>query len=262
MPAGHRSRGSGTDATVSAVHTVPAAAVARLFVPERPGPMIHAHITTTGLGRCRADRTPEPRTALAELPAGNVACRGEPVVITDLRGFVEAPAGWVPALRATGEFGVWDRIVAVLPGGADPAVPRRVGRPVRRLTAADAPGLAGLQSSLAWICETWGGPAGLAASGMAWGAFDDGRPVAVAAAFYVGRAHEEVGVVTEPGQRGQGLSTACAAALIGDIRARGRRPSWTTSPDNTASRAVAARLGFVSVRDDVLYAVGVPVPDA
>ena len=49
-------------------------------------------------------------------------------------------------------------------------------------------------------------------------------------------------------------------AVVADIRARGRRPTWTTSPDNTGSRAVAARLGFVHVRDDVLYAVGVPIP--
>ena len=67
-------------------------------------------------------------------------------------------------------------------------------------------------------------------------------------------------MVTEAAHRGRGLSTACAAAVVADIRARGRRPSWTTSPDNAGSRAVAARLGFVPVRDDVLYAVGVPVP--
>jgi len=186
MPADHRSRGSGADVTVSAVHTVPAAAAARLFAPERPGPMIYAHITTTGLGRCRADRTREPRTALAELPGGNVACRGEPVVVPDLRGFVEAPPAWVPALRATGEFGVWDRIVAVLPDGADPAV----WRPVRRLTAADAPGLAALEPSLGWISETWGGHPGLAASGMAWGAFHDGHPVAVSFDVADGSEHE------------------------------------------------------------------------
>ena len=240
------------------VHDVPAAAVAALFAPERPGPMIHAHLVTSGVGRCRADRTREPRTALAELPGGNVACRGEPVVVPGLRGYVEAPPTWVPALRAAGEFGVWDRIVAELPDGADLAVPLRPS--MRRLLAADGPGLAALPPSLAWISETWGGHAGLAASGMAWAAFDDGRPVAVAAAFYVGRAHEDVGVVTAPDFRGQGLSTACAAALVADIRARGRRPSWTTSPGNVASRAVAARLGFVPVRDDVLYAVGTPVP--
>jgi predicted GNAT family acetyltransferase len=84
--------------------------------------------------------------------------------------------------------------------------------------------------------------------------------VAVATAFFVGTQHEDIGVVTEPGYRGRGLSTSCAAAVIADVRARGRRPTWTTSPENTGSRAVAARLGFVHARADVLYAVGVPVP--
>lgn len=222
--------------------------------------MIHSQITVSGVGRCLADRGHDPRTAVAALPGGNVACRGAPVAVPDLRGYVEAAPSWVPALRAGGEVAVWPRIVSVLPDGAD-AVDSAVAHPVRRLAAADAAGLAALEPSIAWISETWGGHGGLAASGMAWAAFDDGRPVAVAAAFYVGRAHEDVGVVTEPGYRGRGLSTACAAALVGDIRARGRRPSWTTSPDNGASRAVAARLDFVPVRDDVLYAVGVPVPE-
>ena len=84
--------------------------------------------------------------------------------------------------------------------------------------------------------------------------------MAVATAFFVGIEHEDIGVVTEPGYRGRGLSTSCAAAVVADIRARGRRPTWTTSPENAGSRAVAARLGFVHARDDVLYAVGVPIP--
>lgn len=241
------------------VHEVPPEVVAALFAPERPGPLIHAQIVTSGVGRCLTDREQDPRTAVAEMPGGNVACRGEPVAVPGLRGFVEAPPRWLPALRTGGEVGVWERIVAVLPdGGGDPAV----RHPVRRLTPADVAGLAGLDPSIAWISETWGGPGGLAASGMAWAAFDDGSPVAVAAPFYVGRAHEDIGVVTQPEHRGRGLSTACAAALIGDTRARGRQASWTTSPDNAASRRVAAKLGFVPVRDDVLYAVGVPVPQA
>ena len=67
-------------------------------------------------------------------------------------------------------------------------------------------------------------------------------------------------MVTERAYRGRGLSTSCAAAVIDDIPARGRRPTWTTSPENTGSRAVAARLGFVHARDEVLYAVGVAIP--
>jgi RimJ/RimL family protein N-acetyltransferase len=37
-------------------------------------------------------------------------------------------------------------------------------------------------------------------------------------------------------------------------------PTWSTSPDNTGSRGVAARLGFVHERDDVLYALRTPIP--
>lgn len=84
--------------------------------------------------------------------------------------------------------------------------------------------------------------------------------VSVACSFYVGTEHEDIGVVTAPAFRGRGLSTACAAALATEIRARGRQPSWSTSPDNLASRAVAARLGFVHAREDVLYAVHTPIP--
>jgi RimJ/RimL family protein N-acetyltransferase len=235
---------------------VPAAAVAPLFAPERPGPVIHAHVAATGIGRCRADRVHGPRTALAELPGGNVACRGEPRAVGGLRGLVEAPPEWVPALREVAEVAVWDRIVMALPDDAEPAVRHRV----RRLTPDDVPGLTTLHPSLAWISETWGGPGGLAASGTAWVATDGDRPVSVACPFYVGVGHEDIGVVTDPAHRGRGLSTACAAAVVADIRGRGRRPTWTTSPGNAGSRAVAARLGFVHVRDDLLYAVGMPVP--
>lgn len=131
---------------------------------------------------------------------------------------------------------------------------------MRRLTSNDVAYLDALTPSIAWISATWGGHAGLAASGVAWGAFADGRLVSVAASFFVGAAHEDIAVVTELGHRGRGLSTACCTALIADIRARGHRPTWTTSPDNAGSRAVADGLGFVHERDDVLYAVGVPIP--
>ena len=76
----------------------------------------------------------------------------------------------------------------------------------------------------------------------------------------MGRLFEDIGVVTEPGHRGRGLSTACGAAVVADTRARGRTPTWTTSPDNRASLAVADHLGFVHERDDVLYAVRTPIP--
>lgn len=236
---------------------VPAAEVAGFFLPERPGPLVQQHVAATGVGRCRADRWPDPRTVVAELPGGNIAVRGEPRVIEDLTGLVEAPPEWLAALReidpATAE---WPRLIFALPDTAE--VPVHTG--VRRLGPADAKALERLDPSIAWIGETWDGAAGLAASGRAWAAFEGAAIVSVACVFFVGRQHEDIGVVTDPAFRGHGLSTSCAAAVAADIRSRGHRPTWATSPDNVASQAVAAHLGFAHVRDDVLYAVHTPVP--
>ncbi|MDN5933164.1 MAG: GNAT family N-acetyltransferase, partial [Pseudonocardia sp.] len=130
----------------------------------------------------------------------------------------------------------------------------------RLLGPGDAAALAAFEADGAWIHETWGGSAARAAAGLARGAFDGARLGAVAAAFFVGDIYEDLGVVTDSAYRGRGLSTDCSAALVADVRARGRIPTWTTSPDNAPSLGVANRLGFQQVRTDVLYALRVPIP--
>lgn len=243
--------------------TVPPDAVPALrpwFAPERPGPLVFEHVARTGHGRVRVDRWPDPLVVLAEVP-GNYALRGAPdrVAREDLArltGFLDAPAEWLPALRAADPgTGVWDRVIAVLPDAV--AVP---APDVPLLTPADAPAFAELDPDSAWIAETWDGVPGMLEARVARGVLVDGRVAAVAVPFYVGGSHEDIGVVTAPAHRRRGLSSACAAALIADIRARDRTPTWSTSPDNTASLAVAARLGFTHVRDDVLYAVHTAIP--
>jgi GNAT superfamily N-acetyltransferase len=227
------------------------------FGPERPGPMIHQHGLRAGVGRVRVDRWPDPRAVIAELPGDNVALRGDPGAtdLGGLAGLVEAPPDWVPALLALApDTRIVSRVIAELPDAARVAEPGGVVLLGRSHGAA----LAALGPSIAWIHDTWGGAERLAAAGVARGAVVDGRVVAVAVPFYVSATYEDIGVVTEEEFRGRGLSTACAAALVADARARGRRPSWSTTPDNAASLAIAARLGFVHHRDDVLYAVEVP----
>jgi GNAT superfamily N-acetyltransferase len=238
----------------------PAEQLALLHVipPERPGPLVVEQIVAAGVGRVRVDRWPGPRAVVAELPGENIALRGDPAavppaVLAELSGLVDAGPEWLPYL---GEgVAVWDRVVGLLPADAQVDA-----SPARLLGPGDAPELAALHPGAAWICETWGGPDGLAAAGVARGLFDGERLVAVATPFFVGRRFTDIGVVTDADHRGRGLSTACAAAVVADVRAQGRIPTWTTSPDNAASRAVAAKLGFVHVRDDVLYAVRVPIP--
>ena len=204
----------------------------------------------TGRGRCRVDRWPDPRVVLVERP-GNYALRGDPrrlppAELADVAGFVEAPPDWLPVLRATDPgVAVWPRLMAVLPPDRPAARPPRrsarcagSARPMRALRGYDPGGH--------WIWSTWGGPEELAAAGVAHGAFVAGRLVSIAVPFYLGTRHADLGVVTDPGFRGRGLSTRCAAAVAADVRARGLVPTWTTSPDNAASLAVAARLGFVA----------------
>ena len=112
-----------------------------------------------------------------------------------------------------------------------------------------------------WIYKTWVTPANLAISGYAWGAFAGDRLISVACTFFLADEYEEIGVVTEPEFRGLGLNAACTGSLCADIQRRGHIPSWTTSPDNNPSKRVAEKVGFTFVRNDVLYVVGIDVPE-
>ncbi|MDP8925178.1 MAG: GNAT family N-acetyltransferase [Chloroflexota bacterium] len=236
------------------------------FLPDRPGPLIGLHVVQTGCGACFADHWPDPRATLVDT-AGNYSLAGDPAGLSppDLKGrvagFVEAPEPFLALLRATfGDPVVWDRVILDLPTATH--VPRSSAAVVRRLGPDDAYHVWGLGPESNWIAKTWGGPAGLAASGTAWGAFVDGRLASVACTFFRGERYEDIGVAAEPEFRGLGLSGACAGALCEDIRGRDRTPSWSTSPDNAASLRVAEKLGFALNRRDRLYVVGrsVPVP--
>ncbi|OLS98195.1 hypothetical protein BJF90_41345 [Pseudonocardia sp. CNS-004] len=248
--------------TLHGVLTVAPDALHSWFTPERPGPLVFEHVARTGHGRVRVDRWPDPRAVVAELP-GNLSMRGDPehlppADLAELTGFVDAPPEWLPALRASDpRVASWHRLIAVLPATAATPPP---APDVRLLTTADAPAFAGLGAGSAWIASTWGGVPGLLAAGVARGVLLDGRVAALAVPFYLGGRYEDIGVVTEAEHRRRGLSTACAGALIGDIRARGHLPTWSTSPDNLGSRGVATRLGFVHEREDVLYALRTSIP--
>jgi hypothetical protein len=238
------------------------------FVPERPGPLIAAHIMQTGNGSSVVDRWPGPRVVLVET-GGNYSLAGDASAISaddvrpHLQGFVEAPESFAPLLEAAFPgLKRWQRVVYEQPQppvASEPPADSRIV--IRRLEPADSALVHGLSEDVAWIGKTWGGPEGLCASGTAWGAFVDGELGSVACPFFQGQSYEDIGVVTEARFRGLGLSPACAREVCRDIWSRGRRPSWTTSPDNTGSVRVAEKLGFVLQRRDVLYAAGVEIPE-
>ena len=230
------------------------------FQPELPGPLVWWHVVRTGCGRCLVDRWPSPHTVIAET-AGNYSLRGDPTHLDDqpepIAGFVEAPEVFLPELRRLDpDLHIWERLVLALNG--DTRCPPKPAAVVRRLTETDTDALADLAEGISWISKTHGGPAGLAASELGWGAFSAGRLASVAVPFFIGEDHEDLGVVTERAFRGRGFSTACAAAVVADVRSRGRRPTWTTSLSNVASLSVARRLGFRAIREDQLYIVRTP----
>jgi GNAT superfamily N-acetyltransferase len=241
------------------------AALPGRLLPGGPGPTVAEHVAATGYGTCSADRWPDPRALVAGC-GGNYALSGDPAALRPadlggITGFLDAPERFAPLLLdAFGDLREWPRVVLTLDGP-----PARIAVPpaydVRRLGPADAGRLDGLADDTRWISVSWGGAAGLAGSRSAWGAFDGARLAAVACPFFVGSAYVDLGVVTEEDARGQGLSTACAAAVCDDVRARGLTPSWTTSPDNAASLRGAEKLGFALHHRDRLLAVGVPIPE-
>jgi predicted GNAT family acetyltransferase len=235
------------------------------FLPEQPGPVIGSHVLQTGHGAGWADRWPQPRVLLIET-SNNYALLGDADALnpSDLRGLIQgmvtASPDFKPLLQAVfPNLLLWDRVIYTLADAPNFTVP--AGTIVRRLTALDAYHLWGLLPDSRWIVKTWGGAAGLAGSGCAWGGFVNGRLASVACTFFMGYDYEEIGVITETEFRGRGLSGACAGALCQDIQARGKRPSWTTSLDNAPSKRVAEKLGFVLHRQDVLYVINSFIPE-
>ena len=223
-----------------------------VFAPERPGPIVGMHVLRTGVGRVRVDRWPDPGVVVAEV-ASNYALHGAPHDLSAfaLDGYVEAPGEFEAAVRAAyARCVVWPRVIQSL-RGALASVATPVGYVVRRLRAGDV----ALPEEMAWVAGTWGGPRGLAESGFGVGAFYGERLVSVACTFFLGEQFEDIGVATDLAHRRRGLSAACAHLLCEDILARGHVPSWSTSPDNTASLGVAARLGFSLERHDRLLVV-------
>ena len=239
--------------------------LAARFGPERPGPQVGLHVLRTGHGACFADRWPDPRVLLSAC-GGNYSLTGDPGALDRdgledrISGLLDAPAEFEPLLRDTDPcLQHWPRRILDLEGPG-------LGRPdpagvQRRLGPEDVHHVFGLTSDNGWISATWGGPYALCAGRVAWGAFVDDRLVSLAVPFYVGDRYEDIGVVTEPGFRGNGLSAACAGSLVADVLARGRRPSWSTSPDNLASLRVAEKLGFVLAREDQLYVIRAEIPE-
>ncbi|GHB61681.1 hypothetical protein GCM10010331_56970 [Streptomyces xanthochromogenes] len=240
--------------------------VARLNATE-PGPSALAeHVLTTGNGHALADRATRPR-ALALDCARHVLLRGDPDALdpADLaplaHRYIDAPAPFLPVLGAAFDHVVpRERLVYVRQQATTaPRPPRTVT--IRPLTSSDAPALVVLPAESAWIHASWGGPSGLGRSGHAWGAFAQGRLLALACTYFRGGAYEDIAVLARPGRRHQRLALHCVLALSRDIATRGRGVSWTCSRHDRPSRLLAWTAGFRLAHEYVHYASGAAVAE-
>ncbi|PAU47088.1 GNAT family N-acetyltransferase [Streptomyces albireticuli] len=235
------------------------------FPPGMPGlGALPDHVRFTRTGRWWADRPSSPRAA-ALTCAGYTLMGGDPRAVPPealaplAHGYFAVPDRFLPLLGEAFERVVpWERMLWVR-GDSAPVTTRPVTGvkvTVRRLTGADALAVRGLGPDLSWIAGTWGGPGGLAASGLCWGAFREGRLLSLACTYFRGSLYEDIAVATRPEERGRGLATACVHGLCADITARGTLPTWTCSRHNDPSRRLAAGAGFRLHREYVHYAVG------
>ncbi len=233
------------------------------FHEEAPGYLVGQHILSTGHGTVWTDHWPAPR-ALFLQTSDNFVLFGQPEALsadllrTQIQGFVEAPDVFMPLLKtAFPDLKTWPRVVYALEGA--PHLLDASGSLIRPLSAIDTEQVKAWAREVPWICETWGGPAGLATSSYAWGAFVTDQLISIACSFFIGTRHEEIGVATHPEFRGRGISPACAGRLCEDIRQRGRQAIWSTGVDWTASIRVAEKLGFQFLRNETLYVAGMDI---
>ncbi|MFD4370921.1 GNAT family N-acetyltransferase [Streptomyces sp. NPDC058486] len=241
-------------------HQPPASA--RAFPAGAPGTAALAeHVLATGHGQWWTDRSDRPRVVAVSC-GDHALLAGDPTAVTPAelaplaRHYIDTPARFLPSLGAAFEQLVpWERMLYVhREEAAAPRVPR--GVTVRRLVPGDAPALAALDPSMAWIHGTWDGSAALAASGVAWGAFRRDRVLAVACTRFLGSRYEDVACATAPEERRRHLALACVTGLTADIAARGHRASWTCSRHNRASRLLAWTAGFRLAHEYVHHAAG------
>src|SRR5688500_2819861 len=82
-------------------------------------------------------------------------------------------------------------------------------------------------------------------------AVSDGQVVSVCGSVRTTRDADEAGVETHPAHRGRGHAPRVVLAWASAVRAAGRLPLYSTSWQNTASRAVARKLGLVQIGSDL-----------
>jgi GNAT superfamily N-acetyltransferase len=105
-----------------------------------------------------------------------------------------------------------------------------------------------------WALRSWGDFALLVEHGMALGLRSIDGLVALAWTYESEPSYDKIGVATLPRYQRLGLGRRVASALLDRIvNDRRKDPIWVTTPENTASIALANSLGFRNPTDETLF---------
>ncbi len=162
-----------------------------------------------------------------------------------------APPSWEGPVRLLGGR-VETRTIRTMKRleSATPPIPSHKIR-ARPLTLADRAAFEAAAPS--WALRSWGDFAAMLAGGLAYGVPDSGGLASLGWTYESDQEHDKIGVSTEPRFRQLGLGRAVASALVEAIlRERRKSLLWVTTPENSASLALAVSLGFAAEVDETL----------
>ncbi|MBN1955157.1 MAG: GNAT family N-acetyltransferase [Anaerolineae bacterium] len=109
-----------------------------------------------------------------------------------------------------------------------------------------------VESVAGWVLSFWATPADFVRAGLGRCLLRGDEILSWCLTVYASGRHRELGVATVPAHRGRGLATLAAAACVERCLEQGFTPHWHCWEENTASIALAGKLGFV---DPIQYEV-------
>jgi hypothetical protein len=101
-----------------------------------------------------------------------------------------------------------------------------------------------LRKHFLWLDDEFGG------WGKAFAVVRDGAAVSLCFSSRLDDRSAEAGLETVPDYRGQGLAALVTQSWAASVHDSGRIPFYSTSFDNTASQAVARKLGLIQIGED------------
>lgn len=100
----------------------------------------------------------------------------------------------------------------------------------------------------------WGGMSPFFQQGLGFCLERDGQIISECTSIFANPLYAEIDISTHESFRGLGLGMIAAQAFIEACLEKGRSPRWDCTESNTASRQMAARIGFVKPEPYTIFA--------